>query len=223
MTEGSPRLDLSILIPAAGSGERMGRGPKAFLELGGAPLVSWVARKARRVGGEVLVAGPGGELARMQALCPGCRCLPGGLTRQATVARLVEAASLPWVMVHDVSRPFASEALLRAVAEAALSTGAAAAILDPEVPVARLEGGRIVGHFSRQEAGIFQAPQVFSRTLLLEVLGEAERQGWEDQSTLQLVLRAGREVLAVPGEKTNLKLTNPEDLNLAQGLTWRLA
>lgn len=223
MTVGGPRPDLSVLIPAAGSGERMGQGPKAFLELGGEPLVAWLGRKARRVGLEVIVAGPRDDLARMEALCPGCRCIPGGATRQATVASLLAAATLPWVLIQDVSRPFVSEALLVAVADAARSHGAAAAILDPEVPMASLEGDRIVGQFSRREAGVFQAPQVFARSLLQEVLVEAERNQWEAQSTLQLVLRAGRQVLAVPGEKTNLKLTDQDDLALAQGLTWRLA
>lgn len=223
MNLGRPRQDLSVLIPAAGSGERMGLGPKAFLELAGEPLVAWLSRKARRVGLEVIVAAPLEDMARMEALCPGCRCIPGGATRQATIARLMGAATLPWVLIQDVSRPFVSEALMVAVAEAARSKGAAAAILDPEVPMASLEGNRIVGQFSRREAGVFQAPQVFARNLLQEVLVEAERNQWEAQSTLQLVLRAGREVLAVPGEKTNLKLTDPDDLILAQGLNWRLA
>jgi 2-C-methyl-D-erythritol 4-phosphate cytidylyltransferase len=210
-----PIPDLGILIPAAGRGERMGLGPKALLEMAGRPLVSWLAAKALGVGSEVLVAVPPGEEERFRPLCPGCRVLSGGPRRQDTIALLLRASTRPWVLVQDLARPFVSAALMKAVAAAARETGAAGAFLAPEVPVARIEGGLVVGHFRSGEVGVFQAPQAFERALLMRVLEEAEARGWTEQSTLQLVLRAGAAVRAVPGEKTNLKLTTPEDWKLA--------
>ena len=50
------RADVSVLIPAAGSGERLGQGPKAWVSLAGRPVIDWVADKARQLGAEVLVA-----------------------------------------------------------------------------------------------------------------------------------------------------------------------
>ena len=49
---------VSFLIPAAGTGERLGMGPKGFLELQGRPLLCWLADKALQVADEVLVAVP---------------------------------------------------------------------------------------------------------------------------------------------------------------------
>jgi 2-C-methyl-D-erythritol 4-phosphate cytidylyltransferase len=54
--------------------------------------------------------------------------------------------------------------------------------------------------------------------LLLEVLALAAANGWSEQSTLQLVLRAGLPVRAVAGEKTNIKLTTEEDWAMAASL-----
>jgi 2-C-methyl-D-erythritol 4-phosphate cytidylyltransferase len=219
----SPRHDLSILIPAAGGGERLGRGPKAFLELDGRPLVSWLAQKALRVASEVIVAVPPDQLDRLPALCPGCRGIAGGDTRQESVARLAEASTRPWLLVQDAARPFATVGLMRAVADAARETGVAGAFLEPEVPVARIEDGFVVEHFRRSQVGLFQAPQCFERGLLESILAEAGARGWVEQSTLQLALLAGHTVRAVPGEKTNLKLTTPEDWGLAEALKEWLA
>jgi 2-C-methyl-D-erythritol 4-phosphate cytidylyltransferase len=218
-----PLPDLSILIPGAGMGERLGRGPKAFLELNGRPLVSWLARKARRVASEVLIAVPQDSLEGLESLCSGCRCIPGGATRQETVERLVGAASQPWLLVQDVARPFVSEGLLRAVAAAAREAGAAGAFLHPEVPVARIENDFVREYFLPSQIGIFQAPQAFERDLLRTVLEEAAAKAWVEQSTLQLVLRAGHPVRTVPGEKTNLKITTEEDIILADSLREWLA
>lgn len=221
--EGAAQPDVCILVPAAGMGERIGRGPKAFLELQGKAVVSWLAKKALTVASEVVIALPPGHLERLAELCPGCRGIEGGTTRQATVARLLSASSAPWVLVQDAARPFASAALMRAVVAAARGCGAAGAFLQPEVPVARILDGVVVEHFRPDQVGIFQAPQAFNRRLLLEVLATAAAEGWSEQSTLQLVLRAGRPVKVVPGEKTNIKLTTAEDWKQAASLTEWLA
>lgn len=217
------REDLAILIPGAGAGLRLGRGPKAFLELEGRPLAAWVARKARTLAAEVIVAVPPGLCAAFAAACPGCRVLEGGESRQDSVARLVEASTRPLLLLQDAARPFASLDLMRAVAAAAAESGAAGAFLEPDVPVARLLNGRVVEAFEPDQVGIFQAPQAFARELLVRTLALADARGWKAQSTLQLVLRAGIPVRAVPGEKTNLKVTTEEDWKMAAGLVGLLA
>ncbi len=214
-----PLSDLSFLIPAAGWGERLGMGPKALLMLDGKPLVSWLARKALGVATEVVIAVQRDHLDQVRDLCPGCRCIPGEGTRQETIACLVAAATKPWLLVQDLVRPFATPALMRAVAAKARETGAAGAFLHPDVPVARIQDGFVLQDFRPDEVGVFQAPQVFDRTLLLGVLAQAAVQGWSEQSTMQLVLRAGLRIRSVPGEKTNIKLTTREDWKLATSLT----
>jgi 2-C-methyl-D-erythritol 4-phosphate cytidylyltransferase len=212
-------MKTSFLIPAGGQGARLGLGPKAMLVIDGKPLVRWLADKALRCADEVLIAAPADRLAEIAALCPECRCIEGGQSRQESIARLTDASAFPWLILHDVARPFASEALLRAVLDAAQGTGCAGAFLDPEVPVATLVDGRVERAYLRDEVGIFQAPQAFSRGILMEISAQARHHDWRTQSTIQLALHAGVEVRAVAGEKTNIKLTTLEDWTMAQHLS----
>lgn len=202
---------VSFLIPAAGTGERLGMGPKGFLELRGRPLLCWLADKALQVAAEVLVAVPAQHVDEVARMLPGCRVIAGGATRHDSVARLARTASGEWCLVHDAARPFASVALFRGVLAAARPTGCAGAFLDPEVPVARIGGGVVLHAFERAEVAVFQAPQVFARGMLLDLIAQAEAVGRRPQSTLQLALQAGVPVAAVPGEKHNIKLTTPHD------------
>lgn len=211
---------VSFLIPAAGTGERLGMGPKGFLELRGRPLLAWIVDRALQVADEVLVAAPADRVAAAADMLPHCRVIAGGTSRQDSIALLAGQASGDWLLVHDAARPFASQALTRAVLEAARRAGCAAgAFLDPEVPVARLRDGRVVEAYERTEVGVFQSPQAFSREHMQVMLAcQAGAPGWYGQSTIQLALLAGVPVLAVAGEKTNIKITTPEDWRQAQML-----
>lgn len=215
---GPPASDVSVLIAAAGTGERLGLGPKALLPLHGRPVIDWVADKARQLGAEVLVAcAPG-----MQAP-PGTVAVEGGATRQQTVQRLAERAGRPWSLVWDAASPFASLALARSVLAAAQHTGAATPCLAGDVPWYVLEQGRIVRAHPGAFAGASQTPQACATLLLLAAGEQARREGWEVQNTVQLLLRTGHAVAAVPGEKLNIKLTTPDDWVLAAALHERLS
>jgi 2-C-methyl-D-erythritol 4-phosphate cytidylyltransferase len=218
MTLIKPQADLSIVIPAAGVGERLGLGPKALLELNGQPLVTWITRKALKLASEVIVTAPPGYHEHFQQLCPGCIIIDGGDTRQSSVEKLARAATRPYLIIHDVARPFASLQLFVEVFEKARSIGCSGAFLTPDIPVAVIENGLVVGDYRRDQVGIFQAPQAFKRDVLIEIIDKANQNNWQEQSTLQLALRAGIQIAAVEGEKNNIKLTTPEDWGLAQHL-----
>lgn len=210
--------DVSFLIPAAGTGQRLGMGPKGFLELHGRPLLCWLADKALRVAGEVLVAVPPAHVDEVAAMLPACRVCAGGTTRHDSVASLAEAARGDWLLLHDAARPFASVALFRAALDAARETGCSATLLDPEVPVALVCDGLLVEAHPPSTMGVSQTPQVFSREAMRRMQAHAAAQGWRPQSTMQLALLAGERVRAVRGEKTNIKITTPEDWAAVQHL-----
>jgi len=211
--------DLSILIPAAGTGERLGQGPKALLELSGKPLITWVTQKALKLSSDVIVTTPPNLLDQFSELCPDCRCFPGGATRQESVFLLLKEAIRDWVLIADVARPFVSLNLYNRVLASAKKSGVAGAFLAPDIPIARISNRRVTETFKRTEIGIYQLPHAFSRSLLLDTYKLADLNHWEEQSTLELAIRANHEVIAVPGEKTNIKLTTREDWQLAQLLT----
>ena len=215
---------VSFLMPAAGIGERLGLGPKGFLELQGRPLLRWLADKALRVADEVLVAVPADRVEAAAALLPDCRVIVGGATRQDSIALLAGQARGDWLLVHDGARPFASLALFERVIATARARGCAGAFLSPAVPVARLREGRVVEAYAGSEVGVFQTPQVYARADMARMLQhQATVPGWFAQSAIQLALAAGVEVHAVPGEIHNFKITTAEDWRVAQHLGHLLA
>lgn len=213
---------LSVVIPAAGVGSRLGLGPKAWLELDGLPLLVWVARKALALTEDVLIGVLPTDLARAQRTCHAhglpVQLLVGGESRQETVLALVKACDGETVLIQDVARPFVTQELLRAVVDAANLHRAAAAFLPAEVPMGILDAGWVAGYKSAAEVMSFQAPQAFARDELLDVLEAAQQRRLERQSTAQLWLDAGLRICPVRGEKTNIKLTTPEDWVIAQAL-----
>src|SRR5690348_13288572 len=124
------RGDVAVLVPAAGSGTRLGPGlPKALRPLGGSPLlVHAVTRLARASGvAQIVVAAPPdavGEVCELltaaTAAGPMLRVVAGGATRQESVrAALAEAdPAYPIVLVHDAARAFAPPELVERVAAA---------------------------------------------------------------------------------------------------------
>lgn len=196
-----PAAQVAVLVPAAGSGERLGLGPKALLPLNGRPVVEWVVRKAMGLADEVIVACPAGAHPVLSADCR-WRRIDGGPTRQDSVRLLAHAASRPWVIVWDAARPFTSMALAQAVLAGAGPTGCAAAQLAD---------------------GSFQTPLAFSRQLLLDTVERAAQEGWTAGSTMELVLRARHAVTRVAGDPLNIKLTTAADWAQAGALLQRLA
>ncbi|WP_234554567.1 2-C-methyl-D-erythritol 4-phosphate cytidylyltransferase [Thermus caliditerrae] len=211
-------VEVSVLIPAAGNGERLGLGPKAFLRVGGKTLLEW-SLLAFQEAAEVLVALPPGAEPP-----PGLRAvfLEGGRTRQESVARLLEAASLPLVLVHDVARPFASPALAERVLEAARATGAAVPVLPVSDTLVRPEGEAYGEVVPREALRLVQTPQGFFTALLREAHAYARKRGLAATDDAQLVRALGYPVALVEGERTAFKITYPEDLSLAEALarTW---
>jgi 2-C-methyl-D-erythritol 4-phosphate cytidylyltransferase len=209
-----PRPGLAGLIAAAGAGTRLGLGPKAFLQLGGRTLLERVVSGVRQVAGEVAVALPPPTVSEWQGRLPGVCVIAGGATRQETYARLLGAVKADWIMTQDVTRPFASPALMIRVVEAALSCGAAGAFLACPVPVARIEGGLISGHLRSRDAMLPQCPSVFRRDLFERALAE----GGQEQTIWQLALNCGIPIRPVEGEPGNIKITGAADWEMARRL-----
>jgi 2-C-methyl-D-erythritol 4-phosphate cytidylyltransferase len=166
----------------------------------------------------VIVSAPKHLLKHFINLCPNCLVVAGGATRQESIEILVNACDSTYVMIHDAARPFATKDLFTRVIKKAKETGCAGAFLKPDIPVAFIQNGIVIKDFQKSEIGVFQAPQVFLREDLIKVITDSHRFGWQEQSTIQLMLRAQIPVAAVDGEKNNIKLTTPEDWQIAQHL-----
>lgn len=206
-------MKISVLLPAAGSGERIGRGPKAFLEVGGKTLLDW-ALEGFAWADEVVVALPPGR--NLDA--PGIKTVLGGQTRQQSVFNLVQAATGEIVLVHDVARPFVvREAVERLLSEVRQSGAATLAVPVPDTLVQEQlrQYGAVI---PREHYRLVQTPQGFRRELLWNAHLKARAEGLEFTDDAQLVRWQGHPVALVEGDRRMFKITYPEDLLLAEGL-----
>lgn len=214
----------TALIVAAGRGERMGSAlPKAYLELGGAPILrrSVLAMLAHERIAEVrVVYDPACADAYRAAVGDlGLRePVPGGRTRQASVRCGLEALALDppdLVLVHDAARPFATSALLGRVLDALSVYDAVVPALPVTDSLKSVSGDAVLAAVPRDGLVRAQTPQGFRFPLLLEAHRRCAAQDLTDDAAV--VAAAGIEVAWVLGEEANVKLTTPEDLRLAQG------
>lgn len=211
-------MKVSVLLPAAGSGERLGKGPKAFLEIGGKTLLDWVL-EAFAWADERIVALPAGRVGEHA----GVRYVGGGASRQQSVFNLLQASSGDIVLIHDVARPFVVRgAIDRLLATVQQSGAATLAVAVPDTLVENQQGqyGRVI---PRERYRLVQTPQAFRRELIWQAHLAAQRTGAEASDDAQMVLDLGHPVTLVEGDRRMFKLTYPEDLDLAEGLaqTWK--
>ena len=206
------------VVVAGGLGRRFGA-EKQFLCLNGKPVHLWALEATRSVAdGVVLVVPPGRERdPELQTVAD--RVVAGGDTRAASVRAGLRAVppEAAIIVVHDAVRPMASTALFRAVV-AAVAGGAVAAI--PGVPVAdtvkSVEDGVVRQTLDRSKLVRVQTPQAFVASILRQA--HAVEADWTDDAAV--VEAFGVEVVVVPGEDGNVKITSPGDMAL---LEWRLA
>jgi 2-C-methyl-D-erythritol 4-phosphate cytidylyltransferase len=212
-----------LILPAAGSGSRLqGSMPKALVPILGHSLLSWTLEAFSGVGFDrIVVAAPPERLAEFERLLRGrAAVVAGGSTRSASVRRGFQALAPrneDLVAIHDAARPLVTESEIRAVIAAAERGGAATAATPIVDTVKRVEGERIVATIEREGLYAAGTPQAFRAELLARAF-ETGREATDEAGLLELL---GVAVAAVPVSRWNLKVTTPEDLELAEALLRR--
>jgi 2-C-methyl-D-erythritol 4-phosphate cytidylyltransferase len=217
----------TAVIAAAGSGDRLGAGgPKALVELGGRPLLSWsldAIADATRIESVVVSAPPGHEGA-IEAIAQGATVVTGGASRSESVARALQSVETDLVAVHDAARPFASSELFDAIVSA-LEDDPGCDALVAAAPVAdtlkRALAGRVIETVPRAELWAAQTPQAFRTGALRSALdAEAEALGGATDDA-SLVEAAGGVVRLLAWNEPNLKVTTRTDMRIAEALLQR--
>jgi 2-C-methyl-D-erythritol 4-phosphate cytidylyltransferase len=215
------------VIAAAGSGERLGAGgPKAFVELGGRPMLAWslLAFDAARSVAQIVIAAPPEMEERVEALAGEAgveaRVVAGGEHRSQSVANALVQVDQDLVVVHDAARPLVTADLIDEIAarlagdEEMAGVIAAAPVTDTikEASVSR----RVIKTPERSRLWAVQTPQAFRTGALRSALSEysGEIAGATDDA--MLVERAGGDVLLHDAPAENLKVTTPFDLRVAE-------
>lgn len=223
---GGVRVPVSVIIPAAGSGKRMGGGTaKQFLPLRGEPVLVHTVRLFSQspLVDEIIIAASDLEATRalVGALPKVTHIVPGGAERQDSVWAALQAVhSRPRIVaVHDAARPLLPPSVLEGVLRAAAEHPAqvvAVRVKDTIKQVTR--DGVVAATPDRSSLWAVQTPQVFWAELLLHAFRRAQADGFVGTDDASLVERLGLPVHVFPGSPANIKLTTPEDFRVAEAL-----
>jgi 2-C-methyl-D-erythritol 4-phosphate cytidylyltransferase len=206
--------------------------PKALVPLGGRPLLHYSLRAiaALEAIDEAVVTVPAGmerrarnEVERAGVEMP-VKLVAGGAERQDSVriALGFTSAESEVVVVHDAARPFATPALFAACIEATRRADGAIAAVALADTLKRVEDRVIAATVAREGLWQAQTPQAFRRDILIAAHDLAIRERWAATDDADLVERCGGRVEVIESSATNLKITTPADLEMAEALAARI-
>ena len=209
------------LLVAAGRGERLGSdGPKAFVMLGGHPMVEHSVRALAAVDDidHIVVALPPGVTAPA-----GTHPVQGGEHRSLSVKAALRHAGdhADVLVVHDAARPLVTPQIVQDCLDVLAAGDCDAAIAAAPVAdtIKEAAPGPVVARtLDRSLLWAVQTPQVFRRDALERALDQPEDVLAAATDDASLVEAAGGVVRLVESPRENLKVTTPEDLRLAEML-----
>ena len=218
---------MHLLIPAAGMGRRMGSDRnKLLLKLRSQPLITWTlaaAQTARNISWIGIIAQESDwvdlkEILAGLSLTKPVQLIQGGTTRQESVYNGLQALpSSAQVLIHDGARCLATPELFdRCVEMIRHCPGLIAAVPVKDTIKVVDDLGLIQSTPDRGQLWAAQTPQAFDVQLLKQCHDQGLRQGWEVTDDAALFERCGLPVRIVEGEETNLKITTPVDLAIAE-------
>lgn len=217
-----------VIIVAGGSGSRMQSAlPKQFLMLGGMPVVARTINTFSEAlpNAEIVVVLPDEHIALWENLrarfdVARHRIVAGGKERFHSVLNGINALSdeVEYIAVHDGVRAMASKKLIIRAMLAAEEHDAVIPVVDVVDSYRRVEGAEsyIV---PRAELRIVQTPQIFKAHVLRDAYNVDFSATFTDDASV--VEAAGGHITLVEGERTNIKLTTPEDMAYAEWLLSR--
>ena len=212
-----------VVIVAGGSGSRMQSAlPKQFLMLGEMPIVARTINTFSEAlpGAEIVVVLPEAHIALWENLrarfdVAPHRIVAGGKERFHSVLNGINAlsAEVEYIAVHDGVRALATKRLIIRAMLAAEQHDAVIPVIDVVDSYRRVEGDNsyIV---PRSELRIVQTPQVFKAQLLRDAYSVEYSSAFTDDASV--VEASGGHITLVEGERTNIKITTPEDIALAE-------
>jgi 2-C-methyl-D-erythritol 4-phosphate cytidylyltransferase len=224
-------MQINAVIVAAGDGTRMGVDvPKPLLNLAGRPMIlHTLGRFAVSETRRVILVTAAEQQSKFERIVQADRALSalncvfqsGGPRRQDSVREGLKRVDddCEIVIVHDAARPFVSPLLIDRCVAAARTEGAVVVGIPVKDTIKIVSSSRrIESTPPRDSLWEIQTPQAFRVELLREAHLSAERDGIEATDDAILVERLGKSVVLLEGDRSNIKITTPEDLLLAEAL-----
>ena len=201
--------------------------PKQFMLLGGIPVVARTINIFAEAlpGAEIVVVLPEEHIAMWKNLAARFdvavhKCVAGGAERFHSVKAGIEALSedVTSIAVHDGVRALVSKRLIIRAALAIEENDAVIPVIEVVDSYRRVEqGGSMI--LPRSELRIVQTPQIFKSSILRKAYTQEFDQAFTDDASV--VEAMGIKITLVDGERTNIKLTTPEDMEWAEWMLQR--
>lgn len=225
------RLSAAAVVVAAGTSSRMGGINKQLLMLDGMPVLArtlMAFERVERIEKIVVVTKSDliltvSDMVREFGISKVCEIVPGGATRQKSVMEgLKQISGYPLTAIHDGARPFVSEMLINKALDMAEEFGAAAPGVVPKDTIKMIDSQSVVASTpDRDTLRLIQTPQVFKTELIRSAYEYAEKNGIEGTDDCSLAELYGAKIKITDGEYTNIKITTPEDIALAETILGR--
>lgn len=221
-------MRVSVIIVAAGQGKRMGAGVnKTYLHLKNKPVLIHTIEVFEAVDeiDEVIVVCAATEqeecnkLVADYGLSKVKKVVVGGQERQDSVYNGLQAASGEWVLVHDGARPFIQKNAIRGLLDKVFEMEAVILAVPVKDTIKMVDPDGIVTKTpDRKSLWAMQTPQAFRLSILREAYELARRQSFIGTDDASLVERLGKKVYITMGDYENIKLTTPDDLDVAMAI-----
>ena len=224
-------MNTSVVIVCAGNSSRMGGINKILMPLGERLVIGVTMQafeKCESVSEIIIVARECDIPAiRQEAENAGISklktCTVGGETRQKSVINGMKCISgnTELVAIHDGARPLVKpEHIEKTIRDASVFGGATLGVPVKDT-IKTVEDGLITDTLPRKFLYITQTPQVFKRSLYFEGIDFALEHGLDFTDDCQLVEAIGGKIYMTTGDYTNIKITTPEDIKIAEILLER--
>lgn len=221
-------MNTSVIIVCAGNSTRMGGVNKILMPLGERLVigVTMQAFQACESVSEIVIVAREADIPAIKAEAEAAgitkltACTVGGATRQESVINGVKQISkeAQLVAVHDGARPLVKPEHIEKVIKDASVFGGATLGVPVKDTIKTVNDGLISDTPPRKFLYITQTPQIFKRQLYFEGIDFALEHGLDFTDDCQLVEAIGGKVAMTTGDYTNIKITTPEDIKLAEVL-----
>jgi 2-C-methyl-D-erythritol 4-phosphate cytidylyltransferase len=224
-------MNVVALIPAAGSGSRMGTTQrKPYLTLEGKPILVHtltVFEQCSLIKEVLLIVSSsdleysGTSIVETYKLTKVNKIVVGGAKRQDSVWEGLKALEGQYglVMVHDGVRPFVSQGIVEnAIHETAYYGATVAAVPVKDTIKIVSKEAEVVETIDRSRVWAVQTPQTFKYDILKMAYEKAYEDGFYGTDDASLVERLGMKVKIIPGSYDNIKITTPSDLVMGEAI-----
>lgn len=218
------------IIVAAGKSKRMdNKGDKIFFTLGSRPVIAYsldAFQKCEEINSVILVVRAekleaARNMVQLYSFSKVERIVPGGVRRQDSVFNGLKVISeeTEIIVVHDGARPLVTPQLITQTINSAKKYGSGVAAIKITDTIKEAKPNRkVIKTVDRTRLWAVQTPQAFKKEILLkafEILQKKRKTVTDESSAVEMI---GVKVTLVPSSWTNIKITSPEDLLIANAL-----